>query len=273
VLVVLAAGLAAIYSITPYTAFGLKDQPLLVGANTRWLMPGLLCAAALFAWAAGRLGRARVLAELAGLAAVVDGVRRGFDLETRTIAAAVVTLLLAAAAVYGVLALRARRPSHATAIPVAAAALAAVAFVAAGYARQDRFYDDRFKRADDPVISWFAERATSGHRVALAGVWTTDGLSPVWAAFGPRIGNHVQFMGHFVDGQLREYDDEAAWRRALARGRYDLLVVGGGGYGPCPIPGKLSDDDAFARDAGLRLVARTDRLRLYGVPPEMIGRE
>ncbi|MEA2141993.1 MAG: hypothetical protein QOI64_423, partial [Solirubrobacteraceae bacterium] len=272
VLVAIAAGLAAVYSITPYTAFGFKDEPVLVGANTRWLMPALLCAAALFAWAAGRLGRARVLAELAGLAAVIDGLRRGFELETRTIVAAVGGLLLLAAAVYGVVALRARRPRRAGAIPAVAGGLAVLALIAVGYVRQERFYDNRYMRADDAVISWFSERAKSGHRVALAGVWTGDGLSPVWPAFGPRIGNDVDFLGHFVDGQLREYDDEPAWRRALARGRYDLLVVGSGGYGECPIPGKLSDDDAYARDAGLRLVARTHRLRLYEVPPEMIGR-
>ena len=273
VLLVLAAGLAAIYSITPYTAFGFKDDPVLVGANTRWLMPALLCAAALLAWAAGRLGRARIVAELAGLAAVIDGVRRGFELEARTIAAAIAGLLLLAAAIYAVLALRARRPERATAVPAVAAGLAVIAVIAAGYTRQERFYDNRYRVADDAVISWFADGAPSGHRVALAGVWTGDGLSPVWPAFGPRIGNHVAFLGHFVDGQLREYDDESEWRHALARGRYDLLVVGSGGYGECPIPGKLSDDDAFARDAGLRLVARTHRLRLYELPPEMIGRK
>jgi hypothetical protein len=275
VLLACAVGLAAMYSITPYTAFGAEDQPLLVGANTRWLMPAILCCAALFAFTAGRIGRARVLAELAALAGVIDGVRGGFVLEERTIAAAAVGLLAIAAAVYGVMALRGRYTSRSLAIPVTAAALAVVAAIALGYVRQDRFNDHRYRLPDDAVITYLSEHAKSGHRIALAGVWTGDGVSPVWPAFGPRVGNRVAFLGEFVDGQLREYDDPGRWRRALARGRYDLLVVGSGGWGACPtpIPGELSDDDAFARQAGLRLVTRTHRLRLHQVPAAMIGRQ
>jgi hypothetical protein len=272
VLIALTAGLAAAYAVTPYTAFGPEGRPILVGANTRWLMLALLGAAPLFAWAAARLGGARIVAELAGLAAVVDGVRRGFELEARTLVAATAGLLLVAAAVYAVFALRARLPRRRLAVPVAAAALAVLALVALGYARQDGFYDKRYRMPDDAVLSWFAERAQSGHRVALAGSWSVDGLSPVWPAFGPRIGNRVEYLGTFVDGQLREYDDEAAWRRALAGGGYDLLVVGRGGYGgACPIPGEESNDDAYARAAGLRPLARTGRLTLYEVPRGMIG--
>jgi len=204
---------------------------------------------------------------------VIDGVRGGFVLEARTIVAAAVGLLAIGAAVYGVLALRGRFPNRSYAIPAAAAALALVAAIALGYVRQDRFHDNRYRLPDDAVITYLAERATSGHRVALAGVWTSNGLSPVWAAFGPRAENRVEFLGEFVDGQLREYDDQEQWRRALARGRYDLLVVGSGGWGDCPTPGTRSDDDAYARAAGLRLVTQTHRLRLYQVPPEMIGRQ
>ena len=66
--------------------------------------------------------------------------------------------------------------------------------------------------------------------MAIAGLAATSSLAPNWPAFGPSLENHVSYLGHYVDGQLREYDSLAAWRAALDRGRYDLLVVGRGGY-------------------------------------------
>ena len=95
---------------------------------------------------------------------------------------------------------------------------------------------------------------------------SVNGTAPVWPSFGPRLGNEVAFVGPTVDGQLREYADRAAWTRAIERGDFDLLVVGRGGYSnDCPVPGRESDDDAWARAAGFRTLASTDRLTLYAV--------
>ena len=68
-----------------------------------------------------------------------------------------------------------------------------------------------------------------------------------------------------ADGQLREYETRRAFLGAVKRGRYDLLVVGRGtlAYGPCPLPGRETDEDRWAREAGFRLVAQTHRLSLY----------
>jgi hypothetical protein len=69
-----------------------------------------------------------------------------------------------------------------------------------------------------------------------------------------------------IDGHQYEYDDRGSWTRALRDGRFDLLLVGRGGYGPgCTLPGRETDDDAWARAAGFEAIARTERLTLYRV--------
>ncbi len=68
--------LTAVYSLTPYSALGPQDRPTFAGANVRYLVPAMIVAAALGAWASGRLGRAGPLVLSAvGLVAVLDGLR------------------------------------------------------------------------------------------------------------------------------------------------------------------------------------------------------
>lgn len=256
--------ITAAYSITPYTAFGLEGEPTLVGANTRWLGGALALAAPLAAWAVGRLGRVRLVAEAVALVAVVDGLRHALHLPLASFLAAAIALALAALAAYAIWAgsARLRRPGVAR---VAAAALAVVALVAVGHSRQQKFNDGRYE-GSDAALTWLAQNARSGHRIGLAGVWGTDATSPVWTAFGPRLDNHVEFVGPFVDGQLREYETRAAWVDAVRRGRFDLLIVGRRGYArECPVPGQETDDDAWARAEGFEVVARTPALTVYRV--------
>ena len=254
------------YAVTPYSAFGPEGRPVLVGANARWLLPALLVAAALFAGAAGRLGRVRPLAEAAGLAAVVDGIRRGdVPLGLMAKGGLVVALL---AGVAGALVLMHRRggtrsPSRRAAM-AAAAALVLVAGAALGHARQRTFNDARYAEGD-PVIAWFAREAPADHRVGLAGVWSVSGLAPVLPAFGPRLGNDVAYVGRFHDGQLREWETRPEFAAAVARGGFDLLVVGKGSYSGCRVPGSGTDETAWAAAEGFRRLAESDRLVLYRV--------
>ena len=118
------------------------------------------------------------------------------------------------------------------------------------------------------MTAWIARHAPDGHRIALAGNWSGHARAPVWPAFGPRLGNVVTYVGPMVRHQLREYARRDAWATAIRRGRYDLLIVGRGGYSrSCPLPGQFSDDDAWARAEGFRPIVRTGRLTLYSVPP------
>src|SRR5439155_3116721 len=76
--VVATALLAAAYALTPFSAFGARGAPVGTVVNTRYGVPALLLALAATAWLAGRVGRVRLLVEVAGLAAIADAIRRGF---------------------------------------------------------------------------------------------------------------------------------------------------------------------------------------------------
>jgi hypothetical protein len=258
--------LTAGYVLTPYSAFGPEGEPVLVGANARYLVPALLAAAPLAAWALGRAGRLRLPVELAAAAAVAAGIDRSFDVPLHVVLAVLAVLAALAGAGWLALIATGRLPGRArTPARLAAAALAAGGLVAVGHARQDEFNDGRYE-SGDAAIAWIARHARSGHRIGLAGVWSVDGRSPVWPAMGERLGNEVDFVGPYEDERLREYDNRAAWTAAIRRGRYDLLLVGRGGYSDeCPVPGQDSDDDAWARAEGFRVLARSDRLTLYRV--------
>ena len=100
-----AALLALAYSVTPYTAGGVENMPVLVGADSRYAIPALLVAAALAAWVAGTARRGTIVFGVLALPALVDGIRlasngenSGAVLEARQwlIAAAAVAFLGAA---------------------------------------------------------------------------------------------------------------------------------------------------------------------------------
>ena len=260
--------LAAAYAVTPFSAFGPEGQPLFTAANSRYLLPALLVGAALGGWAVSRLGGARPFAELLALVAVLDGIRRGFDVRTSHVVAAALAVGLLAAGGFWVVR---SRPSFSRTWRMAAVAAAvgvALLFAGVGYERQKDLNRNRYLGSDS-TIDWILRNAPEGQHVALAGTWTLDGITPVWPAFGTRLGNEVDYLGHLVHGQLREYDSRSRWRSALGDGEFDLLLVGLARTSPrgdCIVPGSSSNDDAFARASGLIELARSDRLVLYRVP-------
>jgi hypothetical protein len=114
----------------------------------------------------------------------------------------------------------------------------------------------------DPAIDTMLRVAPSGRRIGLAADWTVAGLTPIWPAFGTRIGNEVEFVGHFVDGFLTPYGAEGPFQAALRRGRYDVLVVGRGFFPP-----QATREQRWAIDAGWRTIALSRRLRVLVPPP------
>lgn len=254
------AALALAYTVTPYTALGLEGRPEVAAANVRYLVPALMVAAALLAWSAGRFRRLRPVIEVLMLVGALDGIRRGFELPGRNLAMGAGGLVLIGAIGYGLLRLRPRFPERRH-VAIAAAVGALVVF-GVGYERQRAFSSDRYANADAAI-----QALEHGGRVGLAGVWSAGRAhAPVWPAFGPRVRNHVAYVGEFRDGLLNEYRDRASWQRAVERGRYDLVAVGRAGYpAECRPPGGQTDDDAWARAAGYRQVARTADLTVYRV--------
>ena len=258
-ILVLAAGavvLGLLYTVTPATALGLRGDPSLANANTRYAIPALLLAVPALAWAAGRLPRVPALVLEAALAAgALVGAWYGYEAHLRDLAVAVVALAALAGAAWALWLMRDRR------VVLAGAAIASLLLgLAAANRMQDRINDGRYRNID-PGVDAMLQAAPSGKRVALAADWTVAGLSPIWPAFGTRIDNHVEFMGRFVDGFLTPWDDEPSFQAALRRGRFDVLVVGRGFYPPEATP-----EQEWAVNAGWRTIALTARLRVLIAP-------
>ena len=254
-----AAALALVYTITPATALGLRDNPSLAHANTRYAIPALMIAAAVVAWAVARLpaiaGRALEAALMLG---ALYGAHDGYEvIGAGDIVAGTLGVAALGGAAWLLWRLRARRV-----VLAAAVAAAALVGLAAGDRMQDRINDARYQTFD-PALGKLLDAAPSDKRIGLefATYWSLRDLSPVWPAFGMRLDNEVEFVGRFVDGFLTPYEDEAAFRRALAAGRYDLLVVGRSALARQSTPAQ-----EWAIAAGWRTIALSARMRVL-VPP------
>lgn len=256
--VAVAAVLVAIaYTVTPYTAFGPRNMPVQTGDNTRYLVPALVLSAPLAAWVTGRLGRAGLVLELAGVGLIVDALSRLLPLGGRL--ALVLTAAIGAA---GIVALRPRyrrnlsrlRPRRG--MPLAIGLLIALTAVVGALATR-RAYNEQPYQAD-ATLAWLLQHAPAGHRIGLAGVWS-NGIPPIFPAFGPRLGNRVAYVGPVVRHMLQQYGGAAPFGSAVRSGGYDLLIVGRG----YPQPQADVPSQAWAQAAGFREVASSGRLVLY----------
>ena len=260
-LAVLAALLALVYINIPATAQGPEGQPFegLVGGNSRYVVPSFLIAAALTAWVAGRIGRGRIVLELAALVALADGIDRSFYVPwMRAALAAALAILVVAAAGGVVVGIRRLKPPARRLAAAVAATLALGAVAAAGYVDQDRFADKRY-RGVDPITDALAFQP-DGTRVGIVGNWTPD-FVPIFPAFGQSYGNEVVYVGRFDRGALRGFGTERNFRTALLGGDYDLLLVG---RGSPPKPEVRLE--RWARGAGFTQALRSDRFTLFRPP-------
>jgi hypothetical protein len=251
--------LACVYVVTPYTALGLEGAPNLANFNTRYLVPALAGAGLLAAWLAGRW-RAGVLVELALGGCILLALSDAYGpLRARALVTALLAIGLAIALTAGVRgglrrATGARRHALAAAVLLGATA-ATVAYLAR---TEDRFNADRYA-ADDPAFAAIESAAPAGPlRIGLAGAWSLEGITPVWPSFGPRMRNHVDYIGSDEDGFLVPPASRSAFVDLVRRGRYDALVVG---RGLTPVDHVREED--WARAAGFLEITRSRRLVLY----------
>jgi hypothetical protein len=253
-LLLVTSALAAVYVVTPNTASGLEGNPVLVYYSARYLVPAAIPAAAAVAWMASRAARAGAVLDLLAVAAVVDGLRRAFDLSAARLGVGVVAVAVLAAAAWALLRLAAA--SRARVLALAAAAVA-VLVVAGGYAIQRRFADYRL-RGQDAALDYFLVHARDGERVGLAEQWSVQSPAPVLAMFGDRLRNRVSYVGEHEQGVNKPYRDPARFAARLARDRYKWLMVGRGTRPPAVTPAMT-----WAAADGYQRVAQSDRLALY----------
>jgi hypothetical protein len=256
-LIAAAVLLAVMYAFLPYSALGLRGHPVDAAVNTRYLVPALIPVVLVTAWAAAnaryRIGIYALLA-----AAALSSLSRAFGpLQTRALLVAAVALLAAAAFVAAVV----RVPPPQLRRTALAAASVLVALAGVGYMRHlERGLDHTRYTGTDPALTAL-DRAGSGVHVGLAGIWSPNGIQPVWPAFGPRIGNEVRFVGSRRRGFLTSPGSERGFRRLLRSQKDELLVVGRGQPPAARVP-----EEGWARAAGLVAVTRTRRLVLYATP-------
>jgi hypothetical protein len=235
-----------------------RDQPVFAGPNVRYALPAFALAAVLFAYALPRLGRLRHVVELLALLAVANGLRHGLFVGDGRLAVGVVAAL---ALIVAVLVVR-RLPRPAV---TAAVAFACVVVVALGYVRQRDFYDNRY-RGSDPALDVLAS-TPHGTRVGLAGFETGGALPHVLPAFGEDLDNRVEYVGEDHRGQLRAYEQPGRFTAALARGRFDYLLVAPKRYAvPCALPGEDAQPARWAVAAGWRPVTTSGALTLLRRP-------
>jgi hypothetical protein len=253
--------LIAVYTITPYSALGHEGEPVLVLPQARYLLPALALGAGVGAWAAGRLGPARIVAEALAVMAVFGGLLTGFEVAGPAWAGAAVVLAA------GVAAWHFRAVPRSPRVARVAAAVLVLALVAVGHERQRDFNDRRYAGSDsEPALLWIYEHAPRDQRVAIAGAWDLTGLAPILPAFGPDLDNELEYVAREDQGVLREYTSRADWASAVRGGDFDLLIVARGGYDRrCPLPGSETDEEAWARAEGFPILAESHRLVLHRV--------
>jgi hypothetical protein len=204
------------YVVTPTTALGPRDQPLLFASNVAYAVPGLALGAVLLPVAFGQLrGRAPLLLA-GGLTAVVVVEWFGRSVPAWDSANAAVGVVIAAALV-GALAV-ARVLSTRSRVALAAAATAVVvAGMPVAWSASRHYLRDRW--SDRPVFAW--AKAVSDSRIAVAG------FIQQYPFTGTRLDNRVQYVGvKGPHGEYHEVTDCAAWRDALRAGRYGYVVLG-----------------------------------------------
>ena len=102
--------------------------------------------------------------------------------------------------------------------------------------------------------------------IGLAGAWSLDGIVPTYPAFGTRLANDVTYLGPVQDDALlRTYTDPDAFTAAVGGADPDLLLLGRNDtllYPQTPTPATSAELEGWARDAGYRPVAESERFLL-----------
>jgi hypothetical protein len=208
---------AAVYLVTPTTALGPPDQPILFATNVRYAIPAIGLAIVLVATAEPlrRFTTAVTAAFTVLTFALLESSTTSLRIDRSTGWAAAVVI---AAALAWVVVVLQRRPSHLVVAGMIAAGLVVV--VGAGADAQRHYLRLRYSLSDpfDRLFAW--GDTVSGQRIGVVG------RPLLYPFFGPMIDNHVAYVG--VAAPDRSFGAPATcsgWRSALAAGRYGYVVI------------------------------------------------
>jgi hypothetical protein len=220
---------AIAYLFTPLTAAGPEGHPLAFGINLRYLIPGFALGLALLPLERRITPkRWRIPLLVGGLIALFltshySDANVAWTGDFASIPWAIVIGLVLVGAPVG-LALLARRGALLAGV---AGAVLALAIAAAGWAKQDRYFDHRYDRAEDfgfqldDAVRW--AKPTSGLRIGVAG---TSGAYNQYGFYGDDLDNYVQYVGrHLPEADFQSIESCPAFRRAVNDGNFDYLVT------------------------------------------------
>jgi hypothetical protein len=214
-----AAIVVVAYIVTPYTATGEEGKPLFAAVNSRYVLPAMVLAVPVGAWALRAAGEWRQLFELVFVAAALDGLRRtldlpGPDLTAGGLARALVVILAAGVVALILWSVR-RRGSR---LALAAATAIVLLLLVAGLRKQETSYAGN-RYTGVPIFSGF-QKAPPGTRVGIVG----EGWGN-YALFGPEFRTDVEYIGPVRKHLLTTYRRQNEFQRALRAGHYDYVVV------------------------------------------------
>lgn len=234
------------YAMTPTSAAGRPDEPVLFTFNLRYALPGLLlCCLAGLAHPVLRRHPGRAAA--VGVAAFAASNLHGIDPRRGAIAAAA-TALLAVAVLVAV-----RAPRRAL---LPAGALGLVLAVGAGFVLQDRYLERRWTAELPRWRTYAAGDQASGVRVGVTG------FPQSYPFFGAGLDNTVVTLGDASPGdELAPLTTCSAWWDAVRRNDLDVVVV-------------LSERALAASDLGRHLIHEPVQwLRAGGAAPVVAARD
>ena len=207
------------YVVTPTSAFGPRGNPVLFEENVRYLLPALALGLTLLASCLPDRRIYRGAAAVAAVTVLVATHLRGGPApawlpDHRAVAVVVASIVMATLVI--AVAVTTGRMSRRVVTLVACCALTVAAV--GGWSVQERYLRTRYATYDEFASSW--ARGVDGARIGFAGFFTHYGL------YGLRATNYVQYVGRVRDdGSFTDVADCEEWRRALAEGNYDFVVV------------------------------------------------
>lgn len=227
---------AIVYLLTPTSAYGPPGNPVLFAANLRFLLPSVAWLSVL-----GGIGLSRHLLGWMGQRIRVTGPAQSVWVGL-VVVLGLVTLaypygidrqwtkhplfaVIGAAVAVMVLALALVRRAHLRAAGIAAFV---VAGVAAGLPVSDSYVAHRYT-ADGPIYRW-------AHNIRGARIGTVA-FAEQYPLFGLHLDDEVSYAGTAsVNHSILVAANCGEWRRQLAQGRYDFVVIGDNDWTSAPIP-------------------------------------
>jgi len=229
ILALAGAAILIAHVFNPISASGLDEGPYGFASNLRYAAPGMVIGLILLPLCESRLITRRVLLPVYALVVAVTAVASTEWVQPQLVAALAIG---AGAVLVPVWLLRAPETWHRRLVPLTVIAIA----VAAGYAQQRQYFEDRYRvdvapPLDNPgfratpqwklIQSWAREQ--HGLRIGIVGTPAAYGQ---YVLYGEDLSNEVRYLGEPQPaGGLTPIASCRRWRELINAGRFDAILT------------------------------------------------